>query len=213
MAGIDGGVVGQAEQAFFDASDERLKVAARKVGAAYAAAEERVACEDPALNLSIEADTSFSVSGGTDDLQSAFTHLDAFTVFQEAVRQLAFAGAKQPEHRGMLLRMEEVVFHIGMSRHGDAVFPLDGGIAKDMVDVAVGVDDHQRLQPMAVDEAEELVLLVWGRAAGINDEALFGVVVINNVGVFGKRVENKGFKFEHSQLFGRKDSHFSLKFV
>lgn len=162
VTGIDGGIVGQAEESFLDAPDERLKVAARKVGAAYAAAKEGIARENPAFNLGIKTDAAFSVTWGTNDLQCAFAYLDDFTVLQVVVRQFAFIVERQSEQTSLLLRTKEVAFHIRMGGYWDVVFTFEGGVAEDVVDVAMGVDDHQWLQPMAVYEAEELVFFAWG---------------------------------------------------
>lgn len=91
MAGVDGGVVGEAEKAFLDALAEHLVAAALKVGTAYATAEERIASEDPVLNFGIEADAALGMARGADDLQGAFAHLDDFAVFQVAVGKLTVA--------------------------------------------------------------------------------------------------------------------------
>ena len=50
---------------------------------------------------------------------------------------------------------------------------------------------------MAVDKAKEFVLLRHIGAARVDDDAFLGVVVINNVGVFRKRIENEGFELKH----------------
>lgn len=197
MTGVDGGVVGQVEQTFLDALDEGRITASGEVGATYAAAEECVAGEDPAFDLGIKADAAFSVAWGTDDLQGALPYFDDFSVLQVVVGQFALTIEMHSEHHGMMARTNEIVFHIRMRRHRDTITPLDGRIADDMVDVAVGTDDHQRLQPMAVDKAEELVFFSNIGTASIYDDAFLGVVIIDDVGIFRKGIEDKRIEFEH----------------
>ena len=197
VAGEDGGVVGKAEQALADALAELLVVAASEVGAAYAAAEERVAGEDPALDFGIEADAAIGMAGRTNHFQSAFPYLDDFVVFQPFVGQLASAVESQSEEARLPFGAKEIVFHALVRRHGNVVLFLDGRVANDMVDVAVGADDHQRFEAVAVDEAEELVFLACRGAARVDDDAFLGVVVVNDKGVFREGIEDDLFELEH----------------
>ena len=96
--------------------------------------------------------------------------------------------------------MQEIVLHIGMRRHLDAITLFHSSVAHDMVNMPVRVDDHQRLEAMAVDETEKAVLFSRIGTARVNDDALKRVVV-KHVGVFGEEVEDKGFEFEHNNLF------------
>lgn len=50
---------------------------------------------------------------------------------------------------------------------------------------------------MAVDEAEEFVFLARIGATWVNDNTFLGVIVVNDVCVFPKGIEDKGFEFEH----------------
>ena len=197
MAGIDLGVVGQTEQALDDVGSELLIAAPREVGAAYAAAEERVASEDPTLYLCIEADATHGMTRRTNDFQSALPYLDDFAVLQVDIGQLAVTREGHPEHRRLLSRSEEVVLHVGMRRHLDAITLFDGGVAHDMVDVTMRIDDHQGLEAMAVDEAEELILLAYVGAARVDDDTVLGGIVVDDVGVFREGIEDKGFELKH----------------
>ena len=196
MAGVDLGVVGQAEQPLDDAGTKLLVVAAREVGAADAAAEECIPSEDPAFDLGIETNATDGVAWRADDFQGTLPHFDGFSVLQIDVGQFAVARKRHPEHRGLLSRAEEVVLHVGMRRHFDAVALFHGGIAYNMVDVTMRVDYHQRLEVVAVDKAKEFIFLTCIGAAWVNDDAFEGVVV-KDVGVFAKKIENEGFEFEH----------------
>ena len=201
MAGEDGGVVGQAKQAFTDACAECFVVAALQVGAADAATEKRVAGEHPALDFGIKADAALGMAWSANHFQSALSYFYDFVVFQALVGQLAGAVEGHPEEARLSLGGQKVAFHALVSRHGDTVLFLDGGIANDMVDVAVRVDDHQRLEAVAVDEAEELVFLARVGAARVDDDTFLGVVVVNDEGVFRKGIENKLFELEHNDGF------------
>lgn len=161
MTGIDGGVVGQAEEAFLDALAERLVAATGEVGAANAATEERVSGENPTFDFGIEADAPLGVAWGADNFQGAFPYLDDFFVLQVAVGQVEGAVGRKAEPRGLLSGVGVVALRLRMRRNGDTVTPFDCSIADDMVDVAVSADHHHRFQLMAVDEAKEFVLLAW----------------------------------------------------
>ena len=200
------------EQALDDVGAELLVVAPREVGAANAAAEERVAGEDPPFDFGVEADAAHGMARRADDLQGALSHLDNLAVLKVAVRQLAVDHKRQPEHLRLLTRTEKVVFHVGMRRHGDAVTLLHCRVAHNMVDVAVRVDNHQRLEAVAVDVAKEFVLLALVRATRVDDDAFLGIVVVNDIGVFREGIENERIKFKHNDVFRCKGKDFSAVF-
>lgn len=203
MPCIDFGVVGQMEQPFFDAIAKRLVAAARQVGAPDAAAEKRVAGEYPAFDFSIKADAAHGVTWRTDDFQGAPPYVDDFAVFQVAVGQvdvnIVLRFETQPCR--MALGLNEIVLHVVMRRHRNAITPFHGGIADNMVDMTVRIDDHQRLEAVAVDETKEFVLLAWIGAARVDDDAFFRAVVINDVSFFTERIKDERFEFEHFQQF------------
>ena len=70
-----------------------------------------------------------------------------------------------------------------------------------MVDVAVRVDDHQRLEAMAVDKAKKLVFLSCVGTPWVDDDAIFRIVVVNDVCAFREGIEDEGFEFEHDLSF------------
>ena len=201
MAGEDLCVIGQVEQPFDDVCAKLLVVAARQVGAPDAAAEERVASEDPAFDFGIEADAADGMARCADDLEGALPYFDDFAVLKITVGQVKTAVCRKSKPGSLLLGMSVVVFHIGMRRHRDAVTLLDRTVADDMVDMAMGADDHQRLEAMAVDETEEFVFLGHIGAAWIDEDAVCGIVVINDIGVFREGIKDKLFEFEHDYNF------------
>ena len=102
MAGIDLGVVGQAEQPLDDVRAELLVTAPREVGAADAAAEECVSREDPTFYLGIEADTAHGMTRRADDLKGALPYFDDLAVFQVNIGQVAIARERKAKHRSLL---------------------------------------------------------------------------------------------------------------
>jgi len=201
MTRENGGVVGQVEKAFFYALSECFKTSAGEIGAPDAAVEERIAGEDPTLDFGVKADATISMTRRTDNLQGALPHFDDFAIFQVSVGQLAVAVERQTEEVRLAFRTLEIAFHVRVSRRWNAIAFLDGSVAKDMVDVAMCVDDHQRFESMAVDEAEELVFLARVGAAWVDDDAIFGIVVVYDISIFRERIENKLFEFEHNYRF------------
>ena len=89
----------------------------------------------------------------------------------------------------MTFGLNEVRLCVGMRRHWDAITLFHGLIADDMIDVAMRVDGHQRLQLVAVDETEQAVFLAFVGAARVDDDTFLGVVV-KDVGVFRKWIED-----------------------
>ena len=209
MTRKDLSVVGQVEKPFNNDGSQLHIAAPGEVGAADALAEKCVTSEDPTFDLGIEADAADSMTRRADDLQGALPHLDDFAVLKVTVRQLAVAHKRQTEHLRLLTRAEEVVFHVGVRRHGDAIALFHCRIASDMVDMAVRVDDHQRLEVMAVDEAEEFVLFARSGATRVDDNTFFGVVVINDISVFRKGIKYELFEFKHNDDFRGKGRDFS----
>ena len=70
-----------------------------------------------------------------------------------------------------------------------------------MVDMTMCTNDHQRLEPMAVDEAEEFVFLARIGAAWVDNDTFFDNVVVYDIGVFRERIKDKGFELEHKYCF------------
>ena len=200
VAGEDLCVVGQMEQALYYAVAQGFIIASRHIGAADAAAEKRIAGKDPAFDFSIEADAAPCMTRRANHLQGALAHLDKLAVGQTGLGQVQMDIALFPKAQPgrVTFSLDVVIFHIRMCGHFDTVMTLYNIIAHYMVDMAMRVDNHQGLEAVAVDEAEEAVRFVMRGTTGIDDEAFFGVVVIDDVGVFRKRVENEGFEFEHS---------------
>ena len=199
MAGKDFGVVGQMEQAFADALTKQFVIASCHISASDASAKEGVACKDPSLDFGIKADATLGVAWGADHLQRAPTHLDDFAVLQVKVGQididLTFGPESQP-HR-VTFGLCEVRVHIGMCCHLDMITFLDCIVTKDVVDMTVRIDNHQWLEALAVDESEKSVFLVRCSTAWVDDNAFFGAVVVNDISVFSKGIEDERFEFEH----------------
>ena len=142
MTRINFGIIRQAEQTFNNVCPKLLVVASRKVRASDAAAEERVAGEDPTFDFGIEADATHSMARCADDFKGALPHPDDFAVFQITIGQVAVTHKRHPEHRRLLPRAKEVVLHVGMRRHWDAITLFHYSVSHDMIDVAVCADDH-----------------------------------------------------------------------
>ena len=190
---INFGVVGKVEQALNDIGTKLLVVASRKVRAPDAAAEERVAGENPTLDFGIKTDTSHGMARRVDDLKGTLPHFDDFSILQVDIGKVAITHEWQPEHHCLLSRAKEIVFHIGMGSHWDIIAFFHGSIAHDMVDMSVRADDHQRLEIVTVDETKEFILFGHIGAAWVYNNAFLFVVIVNDIGVFSKWIEDKGF--------------------
>ena len=184
MTGKDGGIVGQTEEARLDALAERCIAAAWEIGAPNATAEKRIASEHPALHFGIEANATLGMPRCADDLQGALPYLDDFAVLQVAVGQPALATKRHPKKVRVFFGTIEIGGDIGMSRYRNTIALLHGAVAKNMVEVAVRIDDQKRFQPMTVDETEKLVFLGGITATWVDDDTFLGLLVVNNISVF-----------------------------
>ena len=195
MARVDFSIIRQMEQPFDNIRTKLLVVASWQISAPDTAAEKCIASEDPAFNYSIETDAANGMTWCADDLKSALSHLDDFTILQVDIGQLAFTYEGHSEHRSLLPRANKVVSHVGMCCHFDAIFLLHSSVAQDMINVAMRIDNHQRLEVMAIDEAEKFIFLACIGTARIDDNTFLSVLVINDVGVFRKGIEDELFEF------------------
>ena len=185
------------EQPLDNVRTKLLVVATWEVGAADAAAEERVSREHPTLDFGIETYTAHGMAWRADDLEGALPHLDDLAIFQIDIGKVAVTQKRHPKHSRLLPRTKEVVLHIRMRRHFDTVTLFHRDVTHDMVDMAMRIDSHQRLEAMAVDETEEFVFLACIRATRIDDDTFLGILVIDNISVFRKGIEDKRFELEH----------------
>ena len=74
-----------------------------------------------------------------------------------------------------------------------------GLVAHRMIHMTMSIDGQDRLQLMAVDEAKELILFSWRGTTGVDDNTLASVI-INNIGILRKRIENERFDLEHDTM-------------
>ena len=74
-----------------------------------------------------------------------------------------------------------------MERKGNIVLLDKMSYTQRVVEVAVGVERHYGTQVVVGDEFVKGVILAWGRASGVDDYALFGVVP-HDVCVLAQRV-------------------------
>ena len=185
--------VRQGEQSRADGFPKLVEVATRKIGTAYTAAEEGVAGENPALNGSVKTHTSFGMTRRADHLQNALTHFDFLIIFQIHIGLIDVADRLESQPYRLTFGLGEIEMGVRMGSHGNVIAALHGVVANHMIHMAVGVNHHQRLQLMTIDEAKQTVFLRRRRASRIDDDTLLGLIV-NEIGVLPERVENKRFK-------------------
>lgn len=197
MARVDCRVVGQREQARTDRLAKLLIVASREVGAPNAPTEQGVTREHPAFHDGIEADAPLGMAGREDDLQGAVTQRNHLIVFQIDIRILLSVLPGHPEVWCLTFGTDIVLLRLSVSGHLDAVTLLHRGIADDMIEMPMRVDDQDGMQLMAVDEAKKPILLLGSRTARVDDDAI-AVLIVKDIGVLTDGIENKSVQFEHS---------------
>lgn len=188
MAGVDAYIVGQGHQLAPDGGNECVVVATRQVGAADAAIEKHVACNDKTFLLLIKTQAAGRMARAEERLQLALAKKDCISGFD-----VACGGG------GGLCRWQPVAYtylryciQYGLLKGVDFEWqPIGVGnvaVAKYVVEMTVGVDEPDRAQVSLFDDAAQFFLFGLIMAAGVKDDALTGAVVYN-VGIFLKRVE------------------------
>lgn len=195
------GVVGKGKKPCTNGLAKLFEVATREVGATDAAAEQRVTSEDPALDGCVEANASSGMAWGANHLQNTFANFDFLIIPQILVRKVDVAHGLHSKPYRLTLGLPKISMRVGMCRHRDAVAMLHGFVPHHMIHMSMGVDHHQRLQLMTVDEAKQTVFFRRGRTSGINDDTFTSFFITDDIGVFTEWVENKRVQFEHNDRF------------
>ena len=170
MTAIDFSVVGKAEQPCTYRLAELLKIASGKVGATHAAAKESVTGEDPALNGSVKAHAAPCMARSADNFKNASPYLNLLIILQIDIRQVNVANRLKTQPHRLSLGLNNIRMRVGMCRHRNAITTLDGVVANHVIDMTMGINDFQRLQPMTVDKSEKTVFFHGVGASRINND-------------------------------------------
>ena len=201
MAGKHFCFVRQGVQTCSDRLVELLEITAGKVGATHATTEKRIAREDPSFDGGIEADTPFGVTRGANHLQDAIAHFDFLVIFQSHIRKVDVADRLHSKPYRLALGLDNIGMRVGMCRNSNTTATFHGIVAHHMIDVAMGINNHQRLQLMAVKETIQTVFLLLRNTSGVDDDTFPSLFVINDKSVFIEGIENKRIQFEHDNRF------------
>lgn len=77
-----------------------------------------------------------------------------------------------------------------MNFKAESIFPGHKGITKDMVDVAMGIEQPYRFEATPGNKVLQFLALASVKATGINDDTITGRC-FDDIGIFLKRIECK----------------------
>ena len=143
MAGDEGDIIAQREELFADAGNQRVKVAARKIGAPDGAGKEHVADLRKTRFFVIKGHVPGRVAGRVQHTQGFFAHLHAVAIGQPALRRTGFHAA-DAEHLRLLhhaVEPEGVFFVRAFNGNVAAQLPDEVGGTAGVIQMAVGEQD------------------------------------------------------------------------
>ena len=190
MAGDDEGFAGQGEQAFVDAVEKLVAIAAGKVRAAYAASEKGISGDEEIGCRDVKAEAAFGVAGGEED--SAFDAVDGegFVVGGRVVGRMDVADGEIEANPGGLPIHDgderEVFFVIDDGGAGDLFESLGAG---DVVEVGVGDDDLLDGELVLGEDGEDAADVV----AGVDDDSFVGGFVAEDGAIALEEADGEGF--------------------
>ena len=176
-------VVAQRHEFVLDAGNERGVVATGKIGAPDAAVKQHVAGDEKAVFAAEERNAAGRVTGRMDDLQPGVAKFDHFALLHEAARlrrKLRFGQAVHAAHLGYSLKDGQIV---AVDFERQAVSIGYKGIAENVIEVAMGIEQSHGAQLSAGYFAGQFIAFADIVAAGVNDDALAGVIV-DQISVF-----------------------------
>lgn len=197
VAGIDGGVAGESHKAVGDTPDELRVAAALEVGAADAAVKEGVAGEEDAVRAVVVGHSARRVSGDMDGGESMRADTDGVAVGDSAGE--VYGVKLHTHHEALRLTVEPLAERRVGGTSDDRDIISRGGLvdAENMVEVHVcqhyGLDTYIVVAYDGVD----VVLLFVEQHAGVYDDAVAGVAVPDDVGIYAEEVYLYFFDFKH----------------
>ena len=197
VTAIDGGIVGQLGNDGAKTVEQSLPRATLKIGAPYAHAEECVAGEYDLFLLTIEAYAAGGVSGGVEHLQLMSAESNDITLCQKTADGRSGMIVRQAEEVGSLLCQvlgQKLV--VGMQFGLQAEGIVDGVVAKAVIQMAVGAEQVDRLQPFLVHIPDDGLTLCIVVGTTVNDDALTAVIA-HHVGIFLQHVTAKSLDLQH----------------
>lgn len=183
MAGEDGEVVGEGEDALFDFGGEEVVVAAGEVGAADAEVEECVAGDDRPRAGHDEAERARAVAGDVAALDFGFAEVEHLAVVERVDGEVVHVVDRETHDGAVGLGLAQQFLPLGVHRDGEAEGLAGLAEACDVVHVGVGEQDIGRDEAHVGYIACEPLVLVGGLAGGVDDGALPRRRVGDEVGV------------------------------
>ncbi len=172
-----------------------MVVAAREVGTANAALEEGVASDDGLLFGYGIADAARAVSGAVKAIHMNVADREFVAVVDKDGVEVSHVFDREAHDAAIGFGLTQQLDAVGV--HGDRKIVAFRGLTEtaDVVDMSVSEQNHDGSEPLAVDELVELGILIGGFHARVDDGALAGGLVVNDVAVDAKMV--KGELFYH----------------
>lgn len=185
-------IIRQAEQpALYSVYQVRI-AAVLKICSADRPLKECIAGEDNLLVRHIEAAPAGSMSGGGQDAEPERAQCDLLLILYKTCHIIShhailYAG-KHGGHLACFLRKEQISLH----GHGFNMIPvMQIAIAHLMVKMKVGTEDTQQPEVITIDKVAQTTAFFLPHTARIYHHAYMLVRLIEHVGIFHQRIEDK----------------------
>ena len=191
VSGIDGGGIGQGGEDGAEAVHKLLPGATLEIGATDTHTEKGVTGEDDMFVGTIERETAGGVAGGVENIEMMGAESNL----------LARREARGERGRGMVVGHAEecggLLGHVtgkerigGMELGTEAEGIVEGVVAETMVEMAMGAEEMDGLEPVVTDILDDGLALGIVVSTAVDNDALTGVVA-EDIGVLLKQVEGK----------------------
>jgi hypothetical protein len=198
MAAVHLGGIGQYQQFLTDTVDEGIKIATGQVGTANAPLKQHIAPHYKTIGCAIKTDAAGAMAGGKQYLQFIFAQLNRIAIFQ--IDKCAGVNIKgHIVHQAAHACIFKYFFFRGVEMGLQVVGVRHKLVAKNMVQMPVGVQQQCRLQSFLFDKSRQFLPLLGKIAAGVNNGAK-ALVVVQNVGIFLYGAECKCMDMYHGGI-------------
>ncbi len=191
VSGIDNGLIGKGIEFFPDAAHQDVRVASRQVRATDTFTKKYISGNHETLFFCMEGQAGRRMSGRKQQAK--------FILIQE---QRDF-GIKIMNGTGVVVKRQIphesaggcIVQDRPLTRMNMEFQPIgfvNKPVAKNMVQMTMGIDQHPRLKAIGGDEAGQLLSLAVVIASGVNNDAVL-VFIVKDIGILLQGIERENF--------------------
>jgi len=173
-----------------------------QIRAANTIVKQYVTADEEPVVFAIKSHVTRGVTWHEQNLKALISHNKHVTLFEERICRL------------MLVMMETITRSIHFSRFENWLFDAmnkqvyfirvaNEPISQNMVNMTMRVDQELDLQLLVINECFKFKIFLFIAASGVDDDTFFGLI-IQNKGVFLKRIKNERLNPNHEVYFLQK---------